>query len=629
MIQQTPQSTEHNLVKAWLWLHVLALLAITLQKSTPVAVLGQYSKRSFAILVFFAITLPVMWVVTRWLVRHMDRIGLPQRAYGLLFAACAASLLGEWALHVGPTRSYVIVRLYISLVIFSVGLWSLRHLALPNWGKTIARLIGIASIAVLFILSLHFPGLRWTDEGYAANAAWESAHTGKTTVSMYQPSKLETLSSMYRALGVWFEPFGVSLQAARAFTYTMALVALAITFAAALTIAHETAVWAAGIVTLFSFVPINYLYQNIEVTVLLAVGYALFIAAERSGKTWLHLLVGLAVGFSVDGHPIAYGFGVAFGVAYMLEWALVIIRERRRVLYWPLLYLAIGGVVGSALFIGLYQVVGSSLYSDYASESPFFLQSPSSAFRLLRDQIDSALIYIPLLVGLGLFGAVTVSRQDNRLVRLLLISLVVPLVVLAVLYDHNRQYYLLHLLVPLMLLAALGLHKLRASYPPERQATIMLGIVVMVTAASVGGLLDVYAHRSAQDYGPALRVAQAVRALIPRDAKLVGIDPFYFELSDYDHFMDITAPVHNNGFTPEELASGQAWETVTPDAVVVVYSYPLVSEVNALVAYVKSQPDLQRVRCWTVERLGQVDLFVRAGMFDITANDACQPLPAS
>jgi hypothetical protein len=61
----------------------------------------------------------------------------------------------------------------------------------------------------------------------------------------------------------------------------------------------------------------------------------------------MHLVVGLLVGFSLDGHPNAYRFSLAFGTAYVFEYILVLSQGRRFVIYWPLVYLTIAIVAHS------------------------------------------------------------------------------------------------------------------------------------------------------------------------------------------------------------------------------------------------------------------------------------------
>ncbi|MBN1966265.1 MAG: hypothetical protein JW910_16575, partial [Anaerolineae bacterium] len=305
---------ERNLVRAWFVLHCITLVSILFGKSPSAVIFDQYSKRSFAILVFFSITLPVIWGITRWLVKNAENIDLSQAAYKLLFVTCIASLIGIWAFHIGPTRGYAVARLYVTLVVFTVGVWSVRYLELPAWGAYLPRLVGIISIVFLFVLTMGYPALKWTDEGFAANAAWSSAQTGKTTISMFEPGQeMEAVSMMYRGLGLWFEQFGISLASARVFTFALAVTALAISFVTARKLFGETEAWTAVIVGAFGFISINYLHQDVEAAVWLAVAYALFVVAEQTGKPWLHVLVGLAVALSVDGHPIAYRFGLAFG----------------------------------------------------------------------------------------------------------------------------------------------------------------------------------------------------------------------------------------------------------------------------------------------------------------------------
>ena len=98
---------------------------------------------------------------------------------------------------------------------------------------------------------------------------------------------------------------------------------------------------------------------------------------------------------------------------------------------------------------------------------------------------------------------------------------------------------------------------------------------------------------------------------MPQDQVFVGVDPFFFEMSDYSGFMDVTVAYMWAKKQPEPITELEAWSELAPDAVAVVHDYPLPQHVETLVSYINTQTDMQRVQCWQVGRLGQIDLYLR------------------
>src|SRR5258706_4599438 len=98
-------------------------------------------------------------------------------------------------------------------------------------------------------------------------------------------------------------------------------------------------------------------------------------------------IVGITVGLSLDGHPNAYRFSFGFGLAYMLEYGLQLIQRRRFFIYWPLLYLMLGGAVGVGAYYFFYSHITTS-FSSYA-QSARFAFSFDKAWDVLVEQFNT------------------------------------------------------------------------------------------------------------------------------------------------------------------------------------------------------------------------------------------------
>lgn len=614
----------HNLFKGWFWFHLACVTILALQTSTPPTILGRYSVKAVVILAAFVVILPLLWFGAdrlSALLAHFRR--LPQWIHGAIFAICASLLFLAWAFHIGPTRSYAVVRLYLTTIIFTAAAISLQQLTLPHWFARLPPLIGIATLTLLFLLTPFYPDLKWTDEGYVASVGWGYAATGKPVVLIHYPLTSETLSTMFRLLGIWFKAFGLSLTSARVFTLALTTLALAITLRPLQSVFGKAAAWGDILLGAFSFASINYLYSDAEVPLFMATAIALYVMAQRSSRPWLHFFVGLAVSLSVDGHPVAYRFGLMFASAYAVEWVLLLRQHRRWLVDKRFLYLVLGGLVGLGAYITFYRIT-TARFDEVSSQSPFFFHSLSETLRILRDQLDNALQDAPLLLGFILVGAAAAMKRNQPLDRLLLFSVFGSALVLATLYERNRQYYLVHSIIPMVWLAAGGLAMLGSHLQSDHRSRVIAGLVIPLTIASVGMMYDKIAYREAQSYRPALQVAREIRGFVPQDHVFVGIDPFFFEMADYPAFMDITVAHMWAENQAEPLTELEAWHALAPDAVAVVHNYPLAQHVETLMAYIDAQPDLQRVKCWHVQRLGQVDLYLRSTSPGVPAAADCQ-----
>ncbi|MCZ7542030.1 MAG: hypothetical protein M5R40_00120 [Anaerolineae bacterium] len=120
-----------TLIRAWFWLHLASLAAIALQPSTQGVVLGRYSTSAALALVAFVVLTPVVWFGTRWLAGRVEQVSLSRRGYAAALLAASGALFVLWALPASPTSSHIVIRLYLTFVLFTAALWSLERVRLP------------------------------------------------------------------------------------------------------------------------------------------------------------------------------------------------------------------------------------------------------------------------------------------------------------------------------------------------------------------------------------------------------------------------------------------------------------------------------------------------------------------
>ncbi len=586
-------------IRAWFWLHLISVAAIALQPSTPATLLGRYSNTSALVLAVFIVLTPVVFVAARWLSGRIDRLRLsPARAVALLIGA-SGLVAGCWLLNIGVTSSYIIVRLYLTFGLFTIIIWALSQMTLPAWVTRASMIAGVGILLLCVAVAARFPGLLWTDEGYMVTVARGFSSTGHLTPLYWQPAPVESFSLGYIGLSGWFSAFGVSLASGRLFIFALALFTLAIIYVTLRGVYSSMTALSVVILGAGAFLFHNYLRNDIIVALFLALAFYFYTLAERKQIQWLHLLVGLAVGLSLDGHPNAYRFSLGFGLAYVIEYALQLRQRRQFFIYWPLLYLAVGGAAGVGAYFFFYSLITS--YFSSLAQSARFAFSFDKAWDVLVSQFNTALQTTPLLLGAALLGIVVALRRRTPFERLLLSVLGVSLLSIAILYGYTRSYYLVHNLTPMLLLAGGIFWALERHTRPALLAGVNLVLALATVMLVIGGLRSA----TAESYSRILAFAEPIRAVVPPDTVFVGVDPLYIPMYDYPRFIEMTGP----SWAALHLGKPEAaiWEQLAPEAIAVVRDYPI-PPFETMLAYIEAH-DMKLTNCWIGEQIGRVDLY--------------------
>lgn len=510
---------------------------------------------------------------------------------------------------------YQVIRLYLSVILVSVATWLMPTFTLSRGATRLAMGLGGAALLVLLGLSTRFPAVLWVDEAYMASLSWNFGHTTQLEPLVYRHVSTESYALIYMALGGWYRLVGFGFAQGRFFLYVLALLMLGFTFYTARRVYSHSAAWAVLILGAPALLMLNVYRQDISVGLYLSVAFLLYALAHHTQRRILHVLVGFFVAFATDGHPSAYRFSFAFGVAYALENLLQMIQQKRFFIDPALIYLAVGGVIGVATYIGIYATLAQDFLS-LASRSPF-LEVSTPWYRLIAEQLLVPLGSIPLVLGCAVLGAGVAVRLAHPLNRVLVVVWAVNMGFIAFFYGFYRSYYLAHS-IGIYLLLAVALVYVMIEQLHVSPMMVLSGLAMASLGLTVHrvGFSDL-----AVGYHEAFALADAVREYVPPDQRLVGIDPMYFRMADYDDFVEVaSAPWLANR---EGITRLEAWERIQPSAVVIVEGYPTPPD-EALRVYV-AQDGWERVACWEGERVGHVDLFMRSPIPPIQS-PTCQSL---
>jgi hypothetical protein len=608
-------------------LHIVSLIAVILQPSQPPIFLQRYSRISIVIFVGLLISLPLVVWLSRWLNRRLEKNPFSPTTFqrGFILVAIAVLLIGLGFLASLPTNSYGVLSFYGVYALCVLGLWLVGSPVQAQDFKGRRWLwIGAVVVIGLVVLAAHFPGQYWTDEGYNTGLALSIARDGqfaipmfKLTPELYGPN----YSLIYVALAAVYRIFGVSLANGRVLFYLVGLLTLAVISRVVRYFYSETISWTVFIIGAIVVLASNYMRADIEVALWLGLGLWFFALAYTRNQPRWHILVGLAVGFSADGHPNAYRFIAAFAVAYVPDY-LVQMRAARRWI-WPtsLIYLTGGAFAGLLVYIGLYTILAPTSFGGRINTIQILFNG-RALFTQAVAQFSSALQHGSLLVGLALFGAAVSLIQHNTFDRLLIVVPIVSGIVLAVLYGYYRDYYFVHLLPFYVLLAAAALGYLERQLPPIRASLYMTALMLFLLCAAAGWLAGKMIANRSQDYGQAQDVAEKIRAFIPQDATFIGVDPLYLRMSDYPNFVEFNVGLFMA--LRDHIDERTAWERINPSSVIIIEDYPI-KPPESLLAYVREQ-HFTLVHCWDANHIGRVDLYMQTVPKDANPSADCEPL---
>jgi len=454
---------------------------------------------------------------------------------------------------------------------------------------------------------VRFANLLWTDEGYATAVALSIRTNHSLTPIMFTGGAPfgPIYSLIFPVLSVWYTIFGVSVTSAHSFIWVVNIAILFCLYQIVRLAMSSFSAWLAVIVTAFPMIASSTL-RDVNDWTSLYIGIALwsFSYAERSGRHWLHLLVGFAAGFSLDGHPNAYRFLPAFFLAYVIEYMVEVKSKKHLFIDRRLLYLVAGGLTGLTVYVGLYGLIDPTGFFGQAKGAGWFshwLDAPA----MLWAQIDVVIRTAPLLFGLALIGLYRALQQPSPLERLVILVGLFTIIIFAVSNPTGtfRDYYLSQVWLLWGILAACALkgfsetHKLTSSI-----------FAILLLSASIGWLVREKNGETAQSYNSALVIADRVRLMVPKEARLVAADPFYFRLTDYPNFIEINTGEIAGAY--RHTAPLLIWQQLAPDAIVVARDYPIPPP-DSLLTYINQQ-NFQMVQCWKNSQVGEVDLYLHA-----------------
>ncbi len=618
-------------IAIWLLSHAVILRILLDNQDLEPAVLGRYNL-FYALgmaLVAAAGLLGAVWILVSARIRPPRWLESLRASRLFMAAVLAGGALLMLAIWLTPFRIFVtplqkeLLRGYgtgaILVGVYHLLFWCGRDRRAP-WSAWLA-VAGVAGAGAL-IITIHyldrFPQLNTIDELHNWVVQWTYANTGLLGDTLYRqmiPLPQPIYDSPHYILGLLLRFIGDTFWQARFARLLMACLALPFIYLSGRRMYGRRAALLAVVVAIFLLAPTAYVRPDVFVGVMLSIAIYVYLRAQTTHRPWLHYLTGLCVALAGEGHPLAYRFGVAFALLYIVRWGYALWRERRLFIDGRVFALGLGGLTGMLIYLSIHIIPGFE-------QGIHFARNYSPLSRTTAEQVTAALDIVvgqfEVWVGTSPFellfvalGVVVAVREFEDGDRLLMTVLVVSEALMIATYGYYREFYQVHFLPVFALLAGRALANLTGDrrLPVGRLSGLSLAAVVLVV--SLGSLAQ-SASAATDDPQRAefTAIARQLKADLPRDAIVVGNEDYFLEMRSLSYYGIQT--VTTNGWFLVNYQGYKLWEVTKPDIFILspqidLYKY---TDLSSIYSYMDDN-DFQLARCYTETGLIQARVYVR------------------
>lgn len=632
----------------WMFAHLGIFLTLAAHQDDDPVFFNRYNP-GYSTLLGFIVVFALIGAVIIW---RANAIRLPRRVEMLrvnnivrvvVLAAGMSGLLAIWLISfpfsVLPiqkelTRAYLTAA--VLLTTYMLLFWRGRDQCVP-WSVYIAALGVLAVVGV--VITVHyldrFPQLNTIDELHNWVVQWTYANTGLLGDTLYKqmiPLPQPIYDSPHYIAGLLLRLFGDGFWQARFVRLLMACIALPFIYLTGQRMYGRRAALFAVVVAIFFLAPTAYVRPDVFVGVMLSIALYVYMRAQTTRRPWMHYLTGLCVAIAGEGHPLAYRFGLAFGLIYGLRWIYEMWQARRLKLDGRVFALAMGGLTGMLIYLSIHIIPGWEQGLHFARNYTPVSRTLAEQFNLGAHTVVEQLTiwletspfeFVLFMVGIGV---AVIELKDGD--RVLLILLLVSEVLMIATYGYYREFYQVHFLPIVALLGGrllANLTELRAErFSPGRLSGFALAtMLVIVSVFSLYQTADSAKDDPTRDEFTA--IGQQLKADLPPNAIVMGNENYFLKIRSPNYY-GIQTVTTDQWF----LAKYQGYpllEVTHPDIIIMsgsemdIPKYTPLGDLNQYIA----DNNFQLARCYTHTDLIQAYVYVKALPSGWTIDPECHP----
>jgi hypothetical protein len=496
---------------------------------------------------------------------------------------------------------------------------------------------GLLLAFILVVLSIafidRFPQLDTLDELHNWVVQWTYARTGLLGDWFYRqmiPLPQPIYDSFHIPAALLLRFIGDDFWHARFARFALTCITLPFIYESGKILYGKRAGLLACLAALLLMAPTNFVRPDYGVGIMLTLGLYVFLLAERRtsplitiGGGWmptysplLHFLTGLLIGLGGEGHPLAYRFGIAFGLIYLLRWGRAIIAQRRLFIDGRTIALGMGGVTALMLYLAIHIIPGWEQGTHFALSYSPIGRSPTNqleaAIDILRRQVEVWQEYSPAEFILFVPALAVAVFRKHRGDKLILFILLVSEVLMLLTYGYYRAFYQVHFL-PLF---ALLLGKFLADWldfrpdPRPASASRLQWVATMAVLAGCAATLYVRAAAMRDPMRDEFEnIGAQLAATIPPGTRVVGNENYFLTYPSMDYYGVST--VATPAWFLVNLQGYALWRATAPDMFILSpeIDTPKYVPRDSIDLYMNLF-DFKRIRCYTAT--GKIHAFVYA-----------------
>ncbi len=616
----------------WMWtgLALITFLVMLTHRSDVPRLWGRYSLSVGLILAALLAAVIAGAVISYQLrqpsrqaqvVRFLTQLRMRRWFTPVALAITGLLLAGLWVFFLGNhLLTYAALRLFLAATLI------LGALALLFGGngetRTWTKLPIIGSLVLLLAVLgwgtlATYPAMYNSDEAFVFSMARNLLETGHTNPTIYRhsyPQNFGWAGVWTQLMAAWLALSGYSFTAGRAFIYVAGWVALVLLAYTTRRLYDSPTAWLVLLLGAAAVLRLGYIRPDMLVTTYLALALFFFSLGQQTRRWWPHLLTGLAAGFCVDAAPLGYNLGLGFALFYLAEY-IQHWRRERRIVWIPFWALVVGGSIGLGLYLLLrhgttFPAGGTeTMLGEHLSAIPRRL-ADGTWLQVIQEFIFTSVTGVPALCLGAVLGIGTALLVRSQADRLLLTLAATWLAAVALTYHYFPPFYLLHGLPVLILLAARGFTRglsalIGASGAATDHPMPILCCSVLLTVWIVADVLALSRQTTLQDI---VLLGDEIGDILPENAVIVASEPYYFGLLDHPAF--VGGAIEGMLTTWHNLSAYEAWETISPDAIIFNETWPEPPRTNGLLDYLATH-GYTLLRHYQTASYGRVELWVR------------------
>lgn len=485
-------------------------------------------------------------------------------------------------------------------------------------------IVGLLAMVAGIALSIRFldrlPRLDTLDELHNWVVQWTYARTGLLGDWFYRqmiPLPQPIYDSFHIPAALLLRVIGDGFWQARLARFLLTMTALPFIYKSGeMLYGRRTGLFACAI-TFFFILPINYVRPDFGVGIMLSIGLYTFLAAEKHNRPILHYLTGLFIGLGGEGHPLAYRFGLAFGLIYGFRWLWEMYKRKRIYIDGRVFAIGLGGATAILIYVSIHLLPGLEQGLHFAkSYSPAGQTAQGqiqAATEIITRQFEVWREYHPAEQWIFAAGVVLAIFRFHRGDRLILFILLVSEVLMLATYAYYRAFYQIHFLPLFVLLMGKALadgFDFRADPRPAEgnSARLVFAVVVFAVCGMVmlnRGLSETDPQRDEfEDIG------RQFAATFPPNVRVMANEDYFLTYTHPDFYGIST--IATPAWFIVDLQDYALMEATAPDIIVLTpaLDWPKYVPTASIYEYIGNK-GFQLARCYTATGAIEARVYVR------------------